>query len=107
MWKVFVAAVVFIGLCVLGLGFNIFFRKGGHFPHTDISTNPDMQRLGIKCPRQEELEALEDAGKAGETGPDGFGDTGTDKRPGSVGKPSACTGIYSDACKACALYGKH
>ena len=44
MWKVFVAAVVFVGLCVLGLGFNIFFRKNGHFPHTDISTNPKMFR---------------------------------------------------------------
>ena len=90
MWKVFVAAVVFVGLCVLGLGFNIFFRKNGHFPHTDISTNPDMRRLGIKCPRQEELEMLENDAKAGEGG-----------------RPSACSGEYTEACKGCALYGKH
>ena len=94
MLKVFLAAVVFIGLCVLGLGFNIFFRKGGHFPHTDISTNPDMRRLGIKCPRQEELEMLRGAGK------DGSGE-------GSNDRPAACTGEYTDACKGCALYGKH
>ena len=34
--KVFLAAVIFVGLCVLGLGFNIFFRKNGRFPDTEI-----------------------------------------------------------------------
>ena len=56
--KVFLAAVVFVGLCVLGLGFNIFFRKDGHFPDTEISTNPEMRKLGIKCAKEEELEML-------------------------------------------------
>ncbi len=55
--KVFLAAVLFIGLCVLGLGVSIFFRKGGHFPETDISKNKDMKRLGITCPREDELRA--------------------------------------------------
>ena len=41
--NVFLAALVFVGLCVLGLGFNIFFRKDGHFPDTEISTNPAMR----------------------------------------------------------------
>jgi len=90
MLKVFLAAVVFVGLCVLGLGFNIFFRKGGHFPNTDISTNPDMQRLGIKCPRQEELEMLSSGAEAGEGR-----------------KPSSCSGEYTEACKGCSLYGMH
>ena len=78
--KVFLAAVLFIGLCVLGLGVGIFFRKGGHFPETDISKNKDMQRLGITCPREDELR---------EHGP---------------GKPAGCTGKYTDACKGCAFY---
>ena len=54
--KVFLAAVVFVGLCVLGLGFNIFFRKNGHFPDTEIESNPAMRKLGIKCAKQEEIE---------------------------------------------------
>ena len=58
MLRVLVAAIVFVGLCVLGLGFNIFFRKGGKFPDTDISTNPNMKKLGIKCAKEEELERL-------------------------------------------------
>ena len=51
--KVFLAAVLFVGLCVLGLGVNIFFRKGGKFPEHDISSNPEMRKRGIKCPREE------------------------------------------------------
>ena len=79
--RVFVAALLFVGLCVLGLGVNIFFRKGGHFPETDISKNKDMKRLGITCPREDELKLH---GK----------------------KPSACKGQYSDACAGCAFYNK-
>ena len=77
--KVFLAAVLFIGLCVLGLGFSIFFRKGGHFPETDISKNKDMKRLGITCPREDELR---------EQGP---------------GKPANCAGKYTSACEGCAF----
>lgn len=79
--KVFLAAVIFVGLCVLGLGVNIFFRKDGKFPEHDISSNPEMRKRGIKCPKEEEMERL----------------TG-EKRP------SACTGKFSDACRGCALY---
>ena len=58
--KVFLAAILFVGLCVLGLGFNIFFRKDGHFPDTEISTNPNMKKLGIKCVKEEEKSYFED-----------------------------------------------
>ena len=78
--KVFLAAILFVGLCVLGLGFNIFFRKGGKFPETDISKNKDMKRLGITCPREDELR---EQGK----------------------KPSGCTGKYTSACEGCAFRG--
>ena len=81
--KVFLAAVVFVGLCVLGLGFNIFFRKDGHFPDTEISTNPEMRKLGIKCAKEEELEMI----------------AGRKKHP-------ACDGQYGDACASCALFEK-
>ena len=91
--KVFLAAVLFIGLCVLGLGFSIFFRKDGHFPETDISKNKDMKRLGITCPREDELR---EQGKRFRIKP---GMTEGGKRP------SACTGMYTDACEGCAFRG--
>lgn len=79
--KVFLAALLFVGLAVLGLGVNIFFRNKP-FPDGEISTNPEMRKRGIKCVKEEELEMLR-GGK----------------------KPRGCDGKYSDACKGCALYG--
>lgn len=83
--KVFLAAVLFVGLCVLGLGFNIFFRKDGKFPDTEIETNPAMRKLGIKCAKQEEMELWAREGRK---------------------RPAGCDGRYSDACASCGLYKK-
>lgn len=55
--KVFLAAIVFVGLAVILLGVNIFFFKKP-FPDGEISTNPEMRKRGIKCAKQEELELL-------------------------------------------------
>ena len=76
--KVFLAAVIFVGLAVLLLGVNIFFFRRP-FPNGEISTNPEMRKRGIKCAKEEELEML------------------------AAGKKK-CSGKYSDACKGCALY---
>ena len=80
--KVFLAAIVFVGLAVLLLGVNIFFFRRP-FPNGEISTNPEMQKRGIKCAKQEELEML--AGREGK---------------------KVCSGNYSDACASCNLYRK-
>ena len=77
--KVFLAAVVFVGLAVLLLGVNIFFFHRP-FPDGEISTNPEMQKRGIKCAKQEELEMLA-------------------QRKGK----KVCSGNYSEACASCAL----
>ena len=90
--KVFLAAILFVGLCVLGLGFNIFFRKGGHFPETDISKNKEMRRRGITCPREDEIRERRSRNKSGMT--DGSG------------RAEGCTGEYSDACAGCAFRGE-
>ena len=80
--KVFLAAIVFVGLAVLLLGVNIFFFNRP-FPDGEISTNPEMRKRGIKCAKQEELEML--AAQKGK---------------------KACSGNYSDACASCSLFGK-
>ena len=80
--KVFLAAVVFVGLAVLLLGVNIFFFHRP-FPDGEISTNPEMKKRGIKCAKEEELELL--ARKQGK---------------------KVCDGNFSDACASCSLYLK-
>jgi hypothetical protein len=78
--KVFLAAVIFVALAVIGLGVNIFFR-GKPFPDGEISTNPEMRKRGIRCAKEEELELLR----------------GGKKHP-------SCDGNYSDACRGCAFF---
>ena len=80
--KVFLAALVFVGLAVLLLGVNIFFFHRP-FPDGEISTNPAMRQRGIKCAKEEELEML--AARKGK---------------------KVCNGNYSDACASCGLYRK-
>lgn len=55
MWEILLAALVLVGLCVIGLCFNIIFRKNGHFPETEISRNKEMRKRGIICAKEEEL----------------------------------------------------
>jgi len=78
--KTLLAAILFVGLAVLLLGVNIFFFHRP-FPDGEISTNPEMQKRGIKCAKQEELEML--AARKGK---------------------KLCDGNYSEACASCSLY---
>lgn len=75
MWPTIIAAAVILGLGVLGMSFNIIFRKKD-FPQFDVGSNEEMRKRGIRC----------------------FKDVDADLQ----GK--ACTGNYSDACKDCKLY---
>jgi len=84
MLKTFLAAALFIALCVIGLGIRILIK--GSFPNTEIESNPAMKKLGIKCAKQEEIELW--------------------KKKGGK-QPSACEGKYSDACESCGLYATH
>lgn len=79
--KVFVAALVLVALCVLGMCVGIFFHKG--FPKTDIDQNEELRKRGISCYKHEDARLQQEAyGK------------------GAVG----CTGVYSDACEGCAMF---
>lgn len=52
-------SVAAVALFVLGLSLTIIFK--GHYMESEISTNRNMQRLGIKCAVQE---TREDTGTA-------------------------------------------
>ena len=43
MWQLFLVVLAIVAICFLGLGFNIFIRKGGKFPETEISSNKEMK----------------------------------------------------------------
>ena len=82
--KVFLAALVLVALCVVGLCFNIIFRKDGKFPETEIESNREMKKLGIKCIKAEEM-ALH--------------------RKNSQDTPS-CDGEGCTSCAGCSIYEK-
>lgn len=75
--KVFLAALVLIGICMLGMCFNIIFRKKD-FPKYDVGSNEEMRKRGIRCYKDEDA-ALH---------------------------ARKCTGNYSEACKECSLFNK-
>jgi len=80
--KVFLATLLFVGLCVLGLGVNVFFRKK-EFPQFDVGSNEEMRKRGIKCMRETDDEIHAPSRKEG----------------GAV-----CSGEISDECRGCGLY---
>lgn len=86
MLKVFLAALVLVGICVFGMCFNIIFRKDGKFPETEISGNKEMKKLGIRCAKEEEMRIWAKKGKKTE-------------------KPS-CSDADCEACGSCSLYKK-
>ena len=51
--KVFLLALALVALCVLGLCFNILFRKKD-FPHYDVGSNEEMKKRGIRCYKDED-----------------------------------------------------
>ncbi|MBR1574107.1 MAG: hypothetical protein IJ652_04595 [Bacteroidales bacterium] len=77
--KVFLAALIIIGIGVFAMCFNIIFLKKD-FPQSDVGANENMRKMGIRCMKEEEMERL------------------------SRQKKSKCPGTYSDACAGCGLY---
>ena len=51
-----IAAALVLGLGVLGLCFNILFRKK-EFPQFDVGSNEEMRRRGIRCYKDEDAAA--------------------------------------------------
>ena len=79
--KVFLATLVLIGLCVLGMSVGILMKRG--FPKGDIDDNEELRKRGISCFKHEDARLR---GKAS-------------------GKVSAaCTGEFSDACRGCSFF---
>jgi hypothetical protein len=76
-------AIGAVALFVVGLSITIIFK--GHFIDSEISTNKNMQKLGIKCAVQETREDM------------GMADCSDDPSVGCGGNCSACDIEHSPA----------
>ena len=54
LWIVILVSVLCVAFFVVGMSITIIFK--GHFIDSEIATNKNMQRLGIKCAVQESRE---------------------------------------------------
>lgn len=79
--KVVLAAILFVGIAVFAMCFNIIFRKK-EFPNSDVGSNENMRKLGIRCMKDEEDIIGRTSGK----------------------NKAKCTGTHSDACEGCSFY---
>lgn len=52
--EVLLLAIALVGISFVALGVNIFFRKEGKFPETEVGKNRKMRDLGISCAKCEE-----------------------------------------------------
>jgi len=84
MLQLFVISLVVVAICVIGLCFNIIFRKDGKFPDTEVSSNKEMRKLGIRCAKEEEMKIW---GKKGKDRP-------------------TCNDSSCSECSSCGLYKK-
>ena len=82
--EIFLAALVLVGLCVIGLCFNIIFRKDGKFPEIEIENNKEMRKRGIKCAKEDEIKLW------GKKNPDGTPVSCDEGGCASCGSASTC-----------------
>lgn len=47
--------VTILTVCIAGMAISIIVKKDGKFPDGEIGSNPNMQKLGLQCAKQEEM----------------------------------------------------
>lgn len=70
--KFFLAILIFVGIAVFLMCFNIIFRKNGQFPDSEIGHNKEMRKRGIVCAKEDELKIWGKKNKSGAPVCDGF-----------------------------------
>ena len=80
--KAFLAAITLIGVGVFVMCFNVIFLKKD-FPNSDVGSNENMRRMGIRCMKEDDEELFGKNAKS---------------------RDSSCSGIYSEACNSCSLF---
>ncbi len=62
MLQIFIISLVLVGIAIVGLGVNIFFRKQ-KFPETEVGKNKNMRALGLSCVKCDEMRKFREAQK--------------------------------------------
>lgn len=57
MLKLFLTVLVLIGIALVAMGINVFFRKV-KFPEYEVGHNKKMRELGIHCTKCEEMKSF-------------------------------------------------
>jgi hypothetical protein len=56
--QILVISVVLLSISMIGLAFNILFRKNGRFPSYEVGRNKEMRKLGITCVKHDEYKCF-------------------------------------------------
>ncbi len=54
MIKILILSSILLSLALLGMAFNMLFRKNGKFPKYQVGHNKEMHKLGITCVKHDE-----------------------------------------------------
>lgn len=85
---VLLCSIAAVALFVLGMSLTLIVK--GHPLDSEISTNEEMRRRGIKCAVQETREADGTAACSGDAFPSGRAAAGRDSSAGCTGNCAAC-----------------
>ena len=55
---VIIITIFLVSMCVLLLGFRVFFTKNGKFPNTHVEGNEALKEKGITCMKSQDRKAL-------------------------------------------------
>ena len=79
--KVFLAVLILVGLCVLGMSIGILMNRG--FPKSEVDGNEELRKRGIQCFKHEDARL---------------------QKEGKLGERFVCDGLYSESCKGCSFF---
>lgn len=58
MIKLILVVAILLGVCIFGMAVRIIFHKSHKFPETSVGHNAQMHKMGITCPKHDELRCL-------------------------------------------------
>ena len=70
--EILIAAIIFVGLAVLIMCFNIIFRNKP-FPDSEIGHSKELRKRGIVCAKEEEMAATCDGASCSDCGLNALG----------------------------------
>jgi len=56
--KILLLSAVLLSFALVGMAFNILFRKNGKFPKYQVGHNKEMHKLGISCVKHDEIKCF-------------------------------------------------